>query len=206
MANSPIVNSSAGIGVQDKPALPDKDALVGDANALLDEARSVGGKLAEEAQDQVGQLAEAAKAQVAEATEKFKGMASEQKDLLAQQVGGVAEALERVATDLETENGPSAQYARVIADNAVKLSSTIRDNDVDQMLEIAQDFGRKQPAAFMGAAALLGFAASRFLLASSKRLEAAAVSATPQVDPSPSVETTATGSESYQPNTTMGGV
>jgi hypothetical protein len=36
-------------------------------------------------------------------------------------------------------------------------------------MQIAQDFGRRQPAAFLGAAALLGFAASRFLLASAKR-------------------------------------
>jgi hypothetical protein len=33
----------------------------------------------------------------------------------------------------------------------------------------AQDFGRRQPAMFLGAAALLGFAASRFLMASATR-------------------------------------
>jgi hypothetical protein len=34
---------------------------------------------------------------------------------------------------------------------------------------MAQDFGRKQPAAFIGAAALLGFVASRFVMASANR-------------------------------------
>jgi hypothetical protein len=57
----------------------------------------------------------------------------------------------------------------MIADNAEKLSAAIRDNDVDQLLGMAQDFGRRQPVAFMGAAALLGFAASRFVTASAKR-------------------------------------
>jgi hypothetical protein len=34
---------------------------------------------------------------------------------------------------------------------------------------MVQDFGRRQPAAFMGAMALMGFAASRFLMASAQR-------------------------------------
>ena len=57
----------------------------------------------------------------------------------------------------------------LLADGASRISETVRDNDVDAILSMAQDFGRKQPAAFVGAAALLGFAASRFLLASAKR-------------------------------------
>jgi hypothetical protein len=77
--------------------------------------------------------------------------------------------MERVATDLEGQNASSASYARMIADGATKISSTVRDNDVDAIFSMAQDFGRKQPAAFIGAAALLGFAASRFLMASAKR-------------------------------------
>ena len=64
-----------------------------------------------------------------------------------------------------------------VADGAAKLTTTVRDNDVDQILSMAQDFGRKQPAAFMGAAALLGFAASRFLLASASRRSDRQVSA-----------------------------
>src|SRR5690606_200792 len=105
--------------------------------------------------------------------DEVKSMAADQKTLLADQVGGVADALRRATTDLEQTNGASANYARMIADNAEKLSATIRDNDVDQLLGMAQDFGRRQPVAFMGAAALLGFAASRFVLASAKRREEA---------------------------------
>ena len=54
-------------------------------------------------------------------------------------------------------------------DNAEKLSTSIRDNSIDELMSQAQDFGRRQPAVFLGAAALLGFAASRFLLASANR-------------------------------------
>ena len=151
--------------------------LTADANALMDEAKSAAGMVAEEAKEQVATLTDRAKQEVGAATDKVRSIAADQKDLLASQVGGVADAMERAAADLEASNGASAQYARMIADNAEKLSSTIRDNNVDDLLGMAQEFGRKQPALFMGAAALLGFAASRFVMASAKRREEQAMPA-----------------------------
>jgi hypothetical protein len=146
-----------------------QDTLRTDANAVKEEIGTVANQVKDEAMQHAGQLAEQAKAQVADATEKVKSLAGEQKEFIAGQLGGVAEAVERVATDLEGQNAPSAQYARMIADNAEKLSGLVRDNDVDQLLSMAQDFGRRQPVAFLGAAALLGFAASRFVTASAQR-------------------------------------
>jgi ElaB/YqjD/DUF883 family membrane-anchored ribosome-binding protein len=155
-------------------ATPD---LAADANTLIDEAKSVTGKVAEEVKDQAAGLADRAKEEIGAATDKVRSIAADQKDLIAAQVGGVAGAMDRAASDLEQNNGASAQYARMIADNAEKLSDTIRNNNVDELLGMAQDFGRKQPALFVGAAALLGFAASRFVLASAKRRDEQAVQA-----------------------------
>jgi hypothetical protein len=81
--------------------------------------------------------------------------------------------MQRVAKDLEDNSVSGAPYARMVADNAERLASTIKNNDVDGLLNMAQDFGRQQPAAFVGVAAMLGFAASRFLLASGARASAA---------------------------------
>lgn len=128
--------------------------------------------LGEEVGDQVAALSDEAKAQAGELAEKAKGMAGEQKDLLANQLGGVSQAINKVAAELEGQNDSSAQYVRMVADGADRLTSTLKDNSVDDILAIAQDFGRKQPAAFLGAAALLGFAASRFVLASANRDQA----------------------------------
>ena len=147
----------------------DQDRLRADATAVTDEVKAVAGKVTEEATERAGELASEAKAQVADAAQKVKGLAGEQKEFIAGQIGGVADAAERVATDLEQQSASGAQYARMIADNAEKLSGLVRDNDVDQLLAIAQDFGRRQPVAFLGAAALLGFAASRFVTASAQR-------------------------------------
>ena len=161
-------------------AAPDIETVKADAGAALDEAKNLVGQVADEASAAAGQVAEQAKAQISEQTERFKGMAGEQKDLFAEQIGGVASAMDKIASELESTNSTSARYARLIADNADKVSSTIRDNDVDALFNMAQDFGRRQPAAFLGAAALLGFAASRFLMASASR----------------PVETSSTGAES----------
>ena len=170
MATTPTSygSTSPSDGVAKVTTTPD---LAADANALMDEAKSAAGKVVDEAKEQVESLTDRAKSELSDATNKAKSLASEQKDHLADQVGGVADALGKAATDLEQQNGPSAQYARMIAENAEKLSDVIRNNDVDQILGMAQDFGRRQPALFVGAAALMGFAASRFVLASAKRRE-----------------------------------
>ena len=170
MAN-PSMPSTPGPGRTARPGetAPSTDTLKADANAAMDEARNVASKVAAEAGTQASELLDEAKSKVDETTQKVRGMASEQKDLLANQISGVADAVDRVAGDLESNDNASAHYARMLADNAGKLSDTIRKNDVDQILNMAQDFGRRQPVAFLATAALLGFAASRFLTASAHR-------------------------------------
>ena len=157
-------------GLSPRPTtMPSADALKADATAAVDEAKNVATKVADEAKAQGAHIADQAKAQLSDAAERARGMADQQKTFVAGQVGGVADAMARVADELEADNGPSAHYARMIADNAERLSGAIRDKSVDQLVGMAQDFGRKQPAAFIGAAALLGFVASRFVMASASR-------------------------------------
>ena len=152
--------------------MPDEAKLREDAAAVADKAKSEFDKVATEVTHQAEGLADMAKTKASEAGDRVKGMAAEQKDFLAGQIGGVADAMEKAANDLEASNASSAGYARMIASGAETVSDTIRNHDVEEIVAMAQDFGRKQPVAFMGAAALLGFAASRFLLASAKRNEA----------------------------------
>lgn len=172
MSSSDYPNPHANQGQQGS-VIPAKaeETIRHDVHELVETAKHEFEKVKDEATSQASGIVDEAKAQIADVTEKAKGLATEQKDLLAGHIGGVAEAMERVATDLEGQHSSSAQYARMIADGACRISETVQKNDVDAILSMAQDFGRKQPAAFMGAAALLGFAASRFLLASAKREE-----------------------------------
>jgi hypothetical protein len=148
---------------------PASEHLREDAAKLAETAQTDLADLGEEVKQQAATLGEEAKAQIGEVAEKAKGLANEQKDFVVDQLSAVSDALEKVAGELEQQDQSSAHYVRMAADGAAKLTSTVRYNDVDQILGMAQDFGRKQPVAFMGAAALLGFVASRFVLASAKR-------------------------------------
>lgn len=181
------------------PPPTDLGTVQNDANAALDEAKSVAGTVAAEVTTQAQQLGEQAKSQIADATARAKDAVGSQKDMLADQVGGVAEALGNVADELDSKGNATSRYARMIADNAEKVSSTIRHNDVDALLGMANDFGRRQPAAFLGMAALLGFAASRFLVASANRPRPAMAEDATRSDTSPMSSTSvADGSDSYR--------
>lgn len=149
------------------PASP--DSVSDDSSKIVETAKADLAGLGEEVSQQAAAIGAEAQAQVGELAQKAKGIASEQKDLLVEQIGGVSDALQRVAGELEGDGQSSAQYVRLVADGANRLTSTLRDNDVEHIFDIVQDFGRRQPVAFLGAAALLGFAASRFVTASAAR-------------------------------------
>lgn len=137
-------------------------AATRDLADLGDEVKQQASAIGEEAKAQLGEMAH-------DMADKARGMAAEQKEMVAGHLSGVASALDRVATELETDGEPIARYARMVADGADRMTSAVADHDVDELLEMAQEFGRRQPAAFLGAAALLGFAASRFVMASAAR-------------------------------------
>jgi hypothetical protein len=177
--------------------IPNVDTLKSDAAAAVDGAKDVASKVATEARTQGAQIIEQAKSQLSAVAGKARGMADDEKTFVAAQVDGVAAAMSRVADELDGSNGPSARYARMIADSAEQLSNTIRDKSVDQLIGMAQDFGRKQPAAFVGAAALLGFVASRFVMASATR-------PTPEPDATGLAATTSATGDDYDQSTVMG--
>lgn len=146
-----------------------EDRIRHDAADLADTARHDLADAASQVKHEAAAIGEEARAQLEQATDKAKGMAEEQKQLLVDQLDGVSSSLGKVAGELEEKGEGTAQYVRMIADGADKLTSTVRDNNIDDIMAIAEDFGRKQPVAFMGAAALLGFVASRFMVASASR-------------------------------------
>ena len=103
-------------------------------------------------------------------TEKLNDTISEQASFVARQVGGIASALEKVGAELEQGDQPQVgRYARQIGSSAQDLASRMDGKDTGEIARMAEDFGRRQPLAFLGMAALAGLAASRFLTASAKR-------------------------------------
>lgn len=143
-----------------------------DLGALGETAQHDLDAVTQRAKDDARELGQHASEKIGEATDKAKSFASDQKSLAAGQINGVAAAITKVADELDgTEQQTVARYARDLAAGISSMGKTIEDRDVDDLMGMAQDFGRKQPVAFLGAAALAGFVASRFALASSHRRE-----------------------------------
>ncbi|EJB06116.1 hypothetical protein Rleg9DRAFT_5037 [Rhizobium leguminosarum bv. trifolii WSM597] len=95
---------------------------------------------------------------------------SDQTHYAAYQVRGVAKALEKVGAELEGADQPQVgRYAREIGQSIANVARRIEGKDLGEMATLAEDFGRRQPMAFLGIAALAGLTASRFLIASAKR-------------------------------------
>jgi len=130
-----------------------------DLSSAADAVRSDIDDLTAEAQNRAGEVAEQAKS-----------FAGEQKDVAAGHVDGIASAIDKVAKELEgTDQAAFAGYARDLAGGLHRVSDTVKTRNVDEIIGMAEDFGRRQPIAFLGAAALAGFVASRFALASAQR-------------------------------------
>lgn len=112
----------------------------------------------------------AARTEFTHATQHAKTAAGDQKNFAAERVSGVASAIEKVGSELEQGDQPEVgRYAKQIGSSIQRFARDIKGKDMGEIAAMAEDFGRRQPAALLGIAALAGFAASRFLTASAVR-------------------------------------
>lgn len=133
------------------------------ADGVQDKAREAAGQVQEKAQEAAGQ----AKGRVREQVDQRSTTAGEQVHSAAQDARSVAEELRSKGKE------QPAKYAEQAADRAERLGAYLKDSDADKILGDVEDFARRQPMAVLAGGLALGFAASRFLKASSaKRYEA----------------------------------
>ena len=87
-----------------------------------------------------------------------------------EQVGSMAQDVRSVATELRNQGKDQpARLAEQAASRAESLGNYLQRADGDTILRDLEDFGRRQPWALIAGGLALGFAASRFLKASSSR-------------------------------------
>jgi hypothetical protein len=142
------------------------------AEAVLDKTKGVAGDL----QNEAGKIA-------GEALESAKSYAEANKGKVAGQIDSLASALNKAADELESgEQAQFAGYARQLAGGVNGFSSAIRDKGVEELLGMVGNFARSNTAAFIGGAALLGFAASRFAMAGIKSAATSAQTPEPYPD------------------------
>lgn len=127
----------------------------------LDEAKEAGQELRDSVKGEARKLGEAAKQHATERAEQAK-------EDLADQVSSVGNAFRRASDDLRS-GSPQEQVFGHAANSIADLADGIRGKDFSTIIDDVSDLARRNPLAFLGGAALLGFAGARLARASQKR-------------------------------------
>ena len=130
--------------------------------------QEVSGQAQEKSQEAMVQAQEKAQEAATRAKGKLREQLDQRSTQAADQINSQASDL-RSVSDLLREQGKEgpANAADRLAGYAEKVGGYLREKDSDSLLADAEDFGRRQPWAVSAAALALGFAAARFLKASS---------------------------------------
>ena len=93
---------------------------------------------------------------------------SSQKDRATDGLGSVAQAVRQTTQHLrDNQNDTVARYAEQAADQIERFSERLRNKDVGELMNDAQQLARRQPALFVGGAFAIGLLGARFLKSSS---------------------------------------
>ena len=147
--------------IQTPPSKP----MTGDAHKaarpdLSDKAADKASSLADQSKEIAGEAVSAASGYASEKAENAKGA-------VADEISGTADALRKAAGSMRT-GSPQERTFGQIADSLADASETLRDKDLGTLVGDVTRFARSNPMAFLGGAALLGFAAVRFVKASAE--------------------------------------
>jgi hypothetical protein len=122
--------------------------------------------------------------QLQDAARGVKQQVNEQKEGTASSLGSFAGALRKAARETQ-DGGQVNRMAEWAADGLERVSSTLRNKDMDAVMRDVQSFARQQPVAFFAAAVAAGFLASRFLKAGAGTGDGRPQEAMPQNFPPP---------------------
>jgi ElaB/YqjD/DUF883 family membrane-anchored ribosome-binding protein len=92
-----------------------------------------------------------------------------QKDRATDGVSSVTHAVRQSTQQLrDTHHETIAQYVEQAVDRVERFADQLKHKDVNEMVRDAQQFARRNPAVFVGAAFGIGVVAARFLKSSSR--------------------------------------
>jgi hypothetical protein len=141
--------------------LADAQAVGEAARQVSGQARQVGSQAIDQAQ-QVAREAQERGASLASAVgERAASAAQTQKEGLAGQIEDVAQAVHRSGEQLEGHQDWVAGLVERGADELSALANTVRTNDLRALMGNIQDLARRQPALFVSASLVAGFALAR---------------------------------------------
>jgi|1186.fasta_scaffold490763_2 hypothetical protein len=157
-------------------------------------------QMQEKVQDAGHQAQEQARNMAGEARERIRGQVDQRSTQAGEQIAGQAGDIRTVAEQLREQgkDGP-AQLVEQAAQRAERVAAYLRDSDARRMVDDAENLARRRPWAVVAGGIALGFAASRFVKASSseryQRSASQGRSTRPMLSPPPA--DTVTGRPAY---------
>jgi len=119
---------------------------------------------------QISEFAQTAKTQASAAiqplTNNARSLAEEQKVRGAGRIGNMAQAFHSAADEMAQESPLAANYVHAAAKKLDETASLLRDNSVEELVQIATDFAEERPLIFISGAVAAGFVLSRLLRSS----------------------------------------
>ena len=116
------------------------------------------------------QIKEGARSLGDEAKERASRLAEDQKAAVTEHLEAFAFAVKRAGEDLsERDHTMAAQFVRQAANGLESLSRSVTAQAFEDVVDSVRNFGRSNPAAFIGGAVLAGLALGRFARASGHR-------------------------------------
>lgn len=144
----------------------------GGATGVVEQAQQVAsqavGQVQEKASQAFGQAKETSGQVVGQVSEQAVSRLSRQKEQAAAGLGSVAEVLRHTGEELRGQEGDAitqtaAQYSEVAVSKIEAVSTYLREHEMSDVVRDVENFARREPVIFMGAAFLVGMLAARFL-------------------------------------------
>lgn len=132
------------------------------------------GRRTGQAKQLAGQAGQALKAEARSfasvAQDRVRAEAQKGAQASAKTLGDFANAVRRAGDELAgSDPSPASRLVQQAADGLERFSRSLVDKEPGDLLNAVRDFGRKNPAAFIGGAVLVGLAVGRFARASDAR-------------------------------------
>lgn len=101
-----------------------------------------------------------------------RGLLDRQKKAAGDELHSVADVMRDAAHEFEArEEEGVADYVQKAADALDRISSNLRDRDVEDLVRAVEQGVRTRPAVYLGATAIAGFILGRFLRAGTQRAD-----------------------------------
>jgi len=130
---------------------------------MKEKALSAADQLTSRAQQLAGTVQE-------QATSRVQSRLDEQKNRAADTLASMASSLRSSGQQFRGQPAGISNYIDDAADRLESIAHELHDRDVGELMEVVEDFARRQPAVFLGGAFALGVLGARFLKSSRRNL------------------------------------